>query len=116
MLIIILIKLYLQEIKYHIKQLLLFLNIITIYNIPYKATRLNKNIINNNSKIVGIWLNLRNDELILTSDNRSYIKSLTKKYFKDNVNIKYSKDFILSPKVTRKRKIFEFINFIDKRN
>lgn len=106
------IKLYLQEIKYHIKQLLLFLNIITIYNIPYKATRLNKNIINNNSKI----LNLRNDELILTSDNRSYIKSLTKKYFKDNVNIKYSKDFILSPKVTRKRKIFEFINFIDKRN
>ena len=108
------ITLFTRESKSYETALNLFINN-TIYNVPDIVTRLN---ISNFQKIYnreGILLILRKDELLLTNDNRKFIRDLVKKYFNNNVFEKDSNNFKIPPGSGRKNETINFINIISQK-
>lgn len=88
---------------------------ITIYNSPDIATRLNLNFLEKIENRDGIMLILRKDELLLTNENRKFIRDLAKKYFGNKVFEKDSNAFIIPLGSNRKNETFKFIDDISKK-
>ena len=88
---------------------------ITIYNSPDIATRLNLNFLEKIENRDGIMLILRKDELLLTKENRKFIRDLAKKYFGNKVFEKDSNAFRIPLGSNRKNETFKFIDDISKK-
>ena len=88
---------------------------ITIYNTPDLATRLNLTFLKKIEKRDGIMLILRKDELLLTKENRIYIRDLAKKYFDKKVVERDSNDFIVPLGSNKLNETFKFINNISQK-
>ena len=88
---------------------------ITIYNTPDLATRLNLTFLKKIEKRDGIMLILRKDELLLTKENRIYIRDLAKKYFDKKVVERDSNDFIVPLGSNKLNETFNFINNISQK-
>ena len=86
-----------------------------IYNVPDIVTRLNLNFLKKNNRREGVLLILRKDELLLTNQNRAYIKYLVSKYFNNNIVEKDSNGYYLFPGNNRKNQTYTFINDLAKR-
>ena len=83
-----------------------------IYKVPDIATRLNMKFLENNNKREGVLLILRKDELLLTNNDRIFIKNLAKKYFKDQILEKDSNNFHIQIGQNKTNETLKFIKFI----
>ena len=86
-----------------------------IYNIPDIVTRLNLNFLKKTYKRDGILLILRKDELLLTNEDRIYIKYLAEKYFQNNIFEKDSDSYNISFGSNRINETYTFINHLAQR-
>jgi len=88
---------------------------ITIYNSPDIVTRLNLTFLEKTENRDGIMLLLRKDELLLTDDNRKYIRNLAIKYFDKKVIETDSNNFRIPLGSNSSYETFKFINDISQK-
>ena len=100
-----------DEVSYNISKAL-FQNS-EIYKVPDIVTRLNLNFLNNiTNNRSGILLILRNDELLLSQENRKFIKKITQKYFNNEIYQIDSNNFKIPFGSNRKNETINFIKLI----
>ena len=87
----------------------------SVYNVPDIVTSLNTSFVQKNITRFGIGLILRRDELLMTNDDRLFIKYLAQKYFHNNSFRRDSNNFRLPKTSTRRNETIKFINFIARR-